>query len=249
MSNPGESRRDSDHVDPPACRSHRGGLQAARAPGGSAPSTRSSASASDDLAPPPYLPAGNQPGAIRDLLTGMLRYGGDPDRRPRQHHRPEAGRRGGLAGTGRAARAVRRAAGDAARDEGRDGRAFRPGARRVAGICGMGFAPLGFHPLARRADMPWMPKGRYAIMRRYMPKVGSLGLDMMTRTCTVQVNLDYASEADMVRKLRVCAAAAAAGHRVVRQFALHRGPARTASCPIAPRSGPIPTTTAPASRR
>ena len=67
----------------------------------------------------------------------------------------------------------------------------------------MGFAPLGFHPLARRADMPWMPKGRYAIMRRYMQKVGSLGLDMMTRTCTVQVNLDYASEADMVRKLRV----------------------------------------------
>ena len=48
-----------------------------------------------------------------------------------------------------------------------------------------------------------MPKGRYAIMRRYMPKVGSLGLDMMTRTCTVQVNLDYASEADMLRKLRV----------------------------------------------
>ena len=51
--------------------------------------------------------------------------------------------------------------------------------------------------------MPWMPKGRYGIMRRYMPKVGSRGLDMMTRTCTVQVNLDFASEADMVRKLRV----------------------------------------------
>ena len=51
--------------------------------------------------------------------------------------------------------------------------------------------------------MPWMPKGRYAIMRRYMPLVGTLGLDMMTRTCTVQVNLDYASEADMARKLRV----------------------------------------------
>jgi glutamate--cysteine ligase len=51
--------------------------------------------------------------------------------------------------------------------------------------------------------MPWMPKSRYAIMRRYMPRVGRLGLDMMTRTCTVQVNLDYASERDMVRKLRV----------------------------------------------
>src|ERR1035438_1230705 len=51
--------------------------------------------------------------------------------------------------------------------------------------------------------MPWMPKGRYAIMRRQMPKVGALGLDMMTRTCTVQVNLDFADEADMVRKMRV----------------------------------------------
>jgi len=68
---------------------------------------------------------------------------------------------------------------------------------------GLGFAPLGFHPTQTRAAMPWMPKGRYAIMRRYMPLVGTLGLDMMTRTCTVQVNLDYSSEADMVRKLRV----------------------------------------------
>jgi glutamate--cysteine ligase len=68
---------------------------------------------------------------------------------------------------------------------------------------GLGFVPLGFHPTMRRADMPWMPKGRYAIMRRYMPLVGTMGLDMMTRTCTVQVNLDYASEADMVKKLRV----------------------------------------------
>jgi glutamate--cysteine ligase len=54
--------------------------------------------------------------------------------------------------------------------------------------------------------MPWMPKGRYRIMREYMPKVGSLGLDMMTRTCTVQVNLDYSSEADMVKKFRVALA-------------------------------------------
>jgi glutamate--cysteine ligase len=62
---------------------------------------------------------------------------------------------------------------------------------------------MGFQPKWRREDMPWMPKGRYRIMRSYMPKVGSLGLDMMTRTCTVQVNLDYASEADMVKKFRV----------------------------------------------
>jgi glutamate--cysteine ligase len=54
-----------------------------------------------------------------------------------------------------------------------------------------------------RADMPMMPKGRYRIMTAYMPKVGTLGLDMMYRTCTVQTNLDFASEADMVKKLRV----------------------------------------------
>ena len=75
--------------------------------------------------------------------------------------------------------------------------------RRIAAPLGVGFVPLGFHPTLTRAQMPWMPKRRYAIMRRYMPTVGTLGLDMMTRTCTVQVNLDYADEADMVRKMRV----------------------------------------------
>jgi glutamate--cysteine ligase len=75
--------------------------------------------------------------------------------------------------------------------------------RAVGEPLGLGFAPLGFHPTATRADMPFMPKSRYAIMRRYMPLVGSLGLDMMLRTCTVQVNLDFADEADMRRKLRV----------------------------------------------
>ncbi len=74
---------------------------------------------------------------------------------------------------------------------------------QVAGPMGLGFAALGFHPTHSRAEMPWMPKGRYAIMRRYMPTVGSLGLDMMQRTCTVQANLDYGDEADMVEKLRV----------------------------------------------
>jgi glutamate--cysteine ligase len=73
----------------------------------------------------------------------------------------------------------------------------------VAGPLGLGFASLGFHPFARREDMPWMPKSRYAIMRRYMPTRGALGLDMMLRTCTVQVNLDFGSEADMAEKLRV----------------------------------------------
>jgi len=75
--------------------------------------------------------------------------------------------------------------------------------RAVAEPMGLGFLGMGFQPKWRRDEMPWMPKGRYQIMRDYMPKVGSLGLDMMTRTCTVQVNLDVASEADMVKKFRV----------------------------------------------
>lgn len=70
----------------------------------------------------------------------------------------------------------------------------------------VGFLGAGFHPTAERADIPVMPKKRYEIMRAYMPKRGRLGLDMMFRTCTVQVNLDFASEADMVKKFRVALA-------------------------------------------
>jgi glutamate--cysteine ligase len=73
----------------------------------------------------------------------------------------------------------------------------------VGGELGVGMLGLGFTPDWTREDIHWMPKGRYAVMRRYMPIVGTMGIDMMTRTCTVQVNLDYASEADMVKKLRV----------------------------------------------
>jgi glutamate--cysteine ligase len=75
--------------------------------------------------------------------------------------------------------------------------------REVDRELGTGMMGLGFDPKWRRDDIPWMPKGRYKIMRAYMPRKGKLGLDMMTRTCTVQVNLDYAEEADMVRKFRV----------------------------------------------
>jgi glutamate--cysteine ligase len=72
----------------------------------------------------------------------------------------------------------------------------------VADELGLGFLGLGFTPNWTRADVPVMPKGRYGIMRAYMPKVGGLGLDMMFRTCTVQANLDFGSEADMVAKFR-----------------------------------------------
>ena len=78
--------------------------------------------------------------------------------------------------------------------------------RTISEELGIGFYGVGFRPDAPREAIPWMPKGRYAIMRRYMPTRGSLGLDMMTRTCTVQVNLDFDSETDMVRKLRVAMA-------------------------------------------
>ncbi len=75
--------------------------------------------------------------------------------------------------------------------------------REVADPLGISFLGLGSSPLWTRAETPRMPKSRYAIMTAYMPKVGNLGLDMMYRSCTVQVNLDFADEADMVKKLRV----------------------------------------------
>ena len=75
--------------------------------------------------------------------------------------------------------------------------------KAVASEIGLGFLGVGFSPLWTRAETPVMPKGRYKIMREYMPKVGNLGLDMMLRTCTVQANLDYESEEDMVLKFRV----------------------------------------------
>ncbi len=76
-------------------------------------------------------------------------------------------------------------------------------AKAVGERLGIDFLTLGMSPLWTRAETPVMPKKRYGIMTGYMPKVGTLGLDMMYRTSTVQVNMDYASEADMVKKLRV----------------------------------------------
>ena len=155
-----------------------------------------------DLMPPPYLPADGHPGSIRDLLSSLARGGGKPildhgniiglnegDASISLEPAGQLELSGGLLATLHDTKAELEAHFAQLRCPSRDLR--------------IGFAPLGFHPFATRADMPWMPKGRYAIMRRYMPTVGSLGLDMMTRTCTVQVNLDYASEMDMLRKLRV----------------------------------------------
>ncbi|MEL6475692.1 MAG: glutamate--cysteine ligase [Pseudomonadota bacterium] len=78
--------------------------------------------------------------------------------------------------------------------------------KSVADQIGVGFIGLGAAPVWRHEDMDVMPKGRYALMTRYMGEVGTHGTQMMYRTCTVQVNLDFASEADMVQKLRVALA-------------------------------------------
>lgn len=78
--------------------------------------------------------------------------------------------------------------------------------REVADEIGVGFLGLGVTPDWKREDIPVMPKGRYGIMSSYMPKKGTMGLDMMFRSCTIQTNLDFGSEPDMVQKLRVALA-------------------------------------------
>ncbi|WP_296718377.1 glutamate--cysteine ligase [Erythrobacter sp.] len=75
--------------------------------------------------------------------------------------------------------------------------------KAVGEKCGVSYLGLGMWPDKTREELPIMPKGRYDIMLRHMPRVGTMGLDMMLRTCTIQVNLDYSSEADMVKKFRV----------------------------------------------
>lgn len=78
--------------------------------------------------------------------------------------------------------------------------------RAIADPMGVGFMGIGAAPEWRHAEMPMMPKGRYRLMTDYMGRVGTHGTQMMYRTCTVQVNLDFASEADMVLKMRVALA-------------------------------------------
>ncbi|MFP7675408.1 glutamate--cysteine ligase [Marivita sp. S0852] len=78
--------------------------------------------------------------------------------------------------------------------------------KSISDEIGVGFIGLGAAPIWTHDDMPLMPKGRYALMDTYMQKVGTAGTTMMRRTCTVQVNLDFSSEADMVQKMRVALA-------------------------------------------
>ncbi|HVL78779.1 MAG TPA: glutamate--cysteine ligase, partial [Sphingomicrobium sp.] len=147
-------------------------------------------------------PSHGEPGGIRDLLMGMTEFGWRPV--------IESGNVIALSGpdgtislepsgqlelSGAAVRNLHQTCAEAGR--------HLTQAKAIGERLGVGFLGLGMWPDKSRDQLPMMPKGRYAIMARYMPTVGSLGLDMMLRTCTIQVNLDYSSEADMVRKFRV----------------------------------------------
>jgi len=156
----------------------------------------------DDLRTPPYEPADGQPGCIRDVLAGLARYDATPIMDgPNAIGLKQGGAAVSLEPAGQLE--LSGAAVDTLHETLAEIETHYEQVRAASAPLRVGFSALGFHPMATREAMPWMPKGRYAIMRRYMPLVGSMGLDMMTRTCTVQVNLDYASERDMVRKLRV----------------------------------------------
>lgn len=152
----------------------------------------------DDLRPPTF----DGPQGIEALLKGLVQFGWSP---VEEKGRVIALLRGNASVTLEPAGQLE-LSGAALEDLHATDEETRTHLREVATVAEslqLGFLGMGFQPKWARADMPWMPKGRYQIMKSYMPKVGQLGLDMMTRTCTVQVNLDYASEADMVKKFRV----------------------------------------------
>ena len=147
-------------------------------------------------------PSWDEPGGIRDLLTGLTEYGWRPVE--------EEGKIIALTGpdgtislepagqlelSGAALSNLHESCAESGR--------HLQQVKAVGDRLGLGFLGLGMWPDKARSDLPMMPKGRYAIMARHMPRVGGLGLDMMLRTCTIQTNLDYSSEADMVKKFRV----------------------------------------------
>jgi len=147
-------------------------------------------------------PSYDEPGGIRDLLMAMTQYGWQPV--------VEGGQVIALSGadgnvslepagqlelSGAPLEHLHQTCAEAGRHLNQ--------VKAVGEKLGVGFLGLGMWPDKTRSELPIMPKGRYAIMLNHMPRVGSLGLDMMLRTCTIQVNLDYSSEADMAQKFRV----------------------------------------------
>ena len=155
----------------------------------------------DDLRPPTY----EGPRGIGALLNGLTRFGWAP---VEEHGNVIALTRGDGSITLEPAGQLELSGGqvDTLHDTCCEVMKHLREVKSVADELQLGFLGMGFQPKWKREEMPWMPKGRYAIMRRYMPLKGNLGLDMMTRTCTVQVNLDFADEADMVKKFRVALA-------------------------------------------
>jgi glutamate--cysteine ligase len=147
-------------------------------------------------------PAYAEPGGIRDLLAGLTRFGWEPVVEG-DNVIALRGDDGTIslepAGQLELSGAPLRNLHETCAETGR----HLTQVKAVGDELGLGFLGLGMWPDKARAELPIMPKGRYAIMLRHMPRVGSLGLDMMLRTCTIQVNLDYASEADMAKKFRV----------------------------------------------
>ena len=152
----------------------------------------------EDHRPPTYY----EPGGIADILHGFERFGWQP---VQENGQTIAMRQGGAsislepAGQFELSGAPLESIHQTCAEVGGHLRQCK----EVGAEFGLGMLGHGFWPNQTRAAMPMMPKARYEIMRNYMPKVGNLGLDMMLRTATIQVNLDYASEADMVQKFRV----------------------------------------------
>ena len=147
-------------------------------------------------------PSWDEPGGIRDLLLAMTEYGWSPveeNGKVIALKGPDGAVSLEPAGQLELSGAQREHLHQTCAEAGR----HLAQAKAIGEKFGLGFLGLGMWPDKTRAELPVMPKGRYRIMLDYMPKVGSLGLDMMLRTCTIQVNLDYASEADMARKFRV----------------------------------------------
>ena len=147
-------------------------------------------------------PSYDEPGGIRDLLKGMEAFGWDPVEEG-GHVIALKGPDGAISLEPAGQFELSGAPLESIHETCAESNRHLAQCREVGDRLGLGFLGLGFWPDKARAELPVMPKGRYAIMRAHMPRVGSLGLDMMLRTCTIQTNLDYASEADMVLKFRV----------------------------------------------
>ena len=147
-------------------------------------------------------PSYDEPGGIRDLLAGLTDYGWTPIEEG-GHVIALAGPDGNVslepAGQLELSGAPLENLHQTCAETGR----HLEQVKAVGDRLGLGFLGLGMWPDKRRDELPRMPKGRYGIMLNHMPRVGTMGLDMMLRTCTIQTNLDYSSEADMVHKFRV----------------------------------------------